>query len=341
MRGLVFGVLATILAASSVSPRRVPDVSNARLARGRYLTNLCECLVCHSPLQKGSDVPVSSRLGAGDIINEKQRKVAPNLTPDRETGIGSWSDAQLVRAIRSGVSHDGRQLSLAMPYDYLSVMTDEDMASVIAYLRSLPPIRNRLPKWIPTDAAEKPPEPLRSPLTPADIRRPVDRGAYLVRLARCGQCHTARPAGASKRHRRLDMEFGGGRRFSTAPPWDELNPDPAMAAGPEKGLRPSSGVGVVASANITSDPSGIAYYDEKIFVTTIRTGRVAGIRPLSRAMPWNRFRLLTNEDLGAIFSYLRSVPPVRHRVDNSDPPSWCPRCGRSHGLGELNSPVPR
>ena len=69
---------------------------------------------------------------------------------------------------------------------------------------------------------------------------------------------------------------------------------------------------------------------------TIRTGRVAGIRPLSYAMPWIRYRLLTDEDLGAIFAYLRSVKPVRHRVNNTEPPTWCPRCGRLHGLGALN-----
>jgi len=67
---------------------------------------------------------------------------------------------------------------------------------------------------------------------------------------------------------------------------------------------------------------------------TIRTGRVAGIRPLTHAMPWLMFRNLTDDDLRAIFEYLRSVPPVKHRVNNTDPPTWCARCGRLHGLGE-------
>ena len=296
--------------------------------------NLCECFACHSPLEEGEyETPVKGKLGAGDIIDEKQRKVAPNLTPDRATGAGSWSDAQLVRAIRNGVSHDGRQLSLAMPYDYYSRMTDEDVASVVAYLRSLPAVRNPLPKWIPTDVDERPPEPLRPPLTPAEIVRPVDRGAYLARLARCELCHTARPAGTSWRHRRLDMALGGGRRFSTTPFYDELDPDPATRVAPGGGPGTAA---VVVSPNITPDPSGIAFYDEEIFIKTIRTGRVAGIRPLSYAMPWIRYRLLTDEDLGAIFTYLRSVKPVQHRVNNTDPPTWCRRCGRLHGLGDLN-----
>jgi len=71
-------------------------------------------------------------------------------------------------------------------------------------------------------------------------------------------------------------------------------------------------------------------------VTTIRTGRVAGVRPLSSAMPWVFFRTMTDDDLKAIFAYLQTVPPVRHRVSNTDTPTFCPLCGRRHGLGELN-----
>jgi mono/diheme cytochrome c family protein len=297
---------------------------------------VADCFTCHSPLEKDEpERPVPSRLGAGDIINKKDRKVAPNLTPDRETGAGSWTDAEIVRAIRTGIGHDGRRLSLAMPYDYFSVMTDDDAAAVVAYLRTLPALRNPLPKWVPTDVAEGPPEPLRSPVTPDQVARPADRGGYLVRLARCGLCHTARPMGGTWRQRRLDMEFGGGRRFESTFFFDELDPDPATAAAPKASRAKTRAV--VVSPNITLDPSGIGFFDEAIFLQTIRTGRVAGIRPLSGAMPWHRLRLMTDDDLKAVFSFLQSVPPVKHRVNNADPPTWCPRCGRLHGLGELNS----
>jgi len=94
----------------------------------------------------------------------------------------------------------------------------------------------------------------------------------------------------------------------------------------------------VASANITQDPSGIPYYTEAIFIQTIRTGKVAGVRPLSAAMPWVFFRTMTDADLRDVFAYLRSVAAVQHRVNNADPPTWCPRCGRRHGLGEFNMP---
>ena len=309
-----------------------------QVARGRYLaTAICECLECHSPLEPGGlEIPVAGKLGAGDILDEKARQVAPNLTPDLETGAGRWTDEQFVRAIREGIGHDGRRLSQAMPYPYFSVLTDDDVRAIVAYFRSLPSVRNRLPRWIPSDAGEPPPEPLPPPATPGQIASPQGRGGYLVRLGRCARCHTPRPAKGSKRHRRLDLEFAGGRRFSTVPYFDELDPDPLLRAPPRPASKAAQAS--LASSNITADPSGIAYYDETIFIQTMRTGRVAGIRPLSGAMPWRAYGKLTDDDLRAVFSYLRSIPPVRHRVNNTDPATWCPRCGRVHGLGELNPP---
>lgn len=91
----------------------------------------------------------------------------------------------------------------------------------------------------------------------------------------------------------------------------------------------------VAAANLTPDPSGIAYYDETMFIGVLRTGRVGGVRELSYAMP-RRFRGLTDEDLKAVFAYLRTVPPVKHRVDNTEPPAYCKLCDRTHGAGALN-----
>jgi mono/diheme cytochrome c family protein len=308
-----------------------------RVARGRYLaTAICECLECHSPLEAGGrEIPVATKLGAGDILDAKQRQVAPNITPDLETGAGGWTDAQLVRAIREGISHDNRRLSQAMPYPYFSVLTDEDVGAIVAYLRSLPPVHNPLPKWIPPDAGEMPPEPLRPAATSAEIASPRARGGYLVRLGRCGRCHSPRPLTGTKRQRRLDMEFGGGRRFSTRPYFDELDPDPVLS-GPPAGAKAAS-LDALASPNITADPSGIGWYDESMFIQTIRSGRVGGVRALSGCMPWLAYRKLTDDDLAAIFEYLRSVPRVKHRVSNADPPTWCPRCGRLHGLGELNT----
>ena len=93
--------------------------------------------------------------------------------------------------------------------------------------------------------------------------------------------------------------------------------------------------GRVASANITPDPSGIPYYDEALFIQTMRTGYVKA-RELNQIMPWWHFRNLTDEDLKAIFGYLRTLKPVKHRVDNTEPPTLCKLCGSRHGLGDRN-----
>jgi mono/diheme cytochrome c family protein len=332
--------LAGVLAGTSPAAREgaaPPAYTAAAVARGRYLAHaVCECFECHSPLYDDDRVlPIPGKLGSGDVLNEKTHLVAPNITPDPETGAGRWTDEQLARAIRQGIGHDGRRLSVVMPYSTLSILTDDDVHAIIAYLRSLPPVRRSLPKWVHDRVGEPPADPPRAPATPDELATRRGRGAYLAHLARCVHCHTPRTDTGSEHTRRRDMEFGGGRRFETTRYFDELDADPVRTPDEAERLDPRS---FVTSPNITQDPSGIPYFDEALFIQTIRTGRVAGVRPLSRAMLWFEFRKLTDDDLGAIFEFLRSVPPVRHRVNNVDPPTYCPRCRRRHGLGELNTP---
>jgi hypothetical protein len=91
----------------------------------------------------------------------------------------------------------------------------------------------------------------------------------------------------------------------------------------------------VASLNLTPDPSGISYFDEKKFIEVIRSGSVSA-RPLATIIPWSYFRNLTDDDLKAIFAYLRTLKPVKHRVDNTEPPTYCRICRKKHGFGNLN-----
>jgi hypothetical protein len=91
----------------------------------------------------------------------------------------------------------------------------------------------------------------------------------------------------------------------------------------------------VTASNITPDPTGIPYYDEAIFVQTMRSGQI-GARLLDPVMPWSFYRNLTDDDLKAMFAYLRTLKPVKHAVDNVTPPTMCPICGGTHGLGDKN-----
>jgi mono/diheme cytochrome c family protein len=195
-----------------------------------------------------------------------------------------------------------------MPYWNLRYLTDEDLASIIVFLRSIPAVHHPLPE---RDLAEQPvtdwrPEVQPPALTP-DAPAGALRGEYLVHIASCTGCHTtADPQGRVV----PGMLFAGGRVFVR--PW-----------------------GTVASANLTRDPSGIGYYDEAQFIRTMRTGRV-GVRSLNRTMPYPLYGHLRDDDLKAIFAYLRTLPPVQHRVDNTEIPTICPKDKNPHGFGDRN-----
>lgn len=290
------------------------EATPARIDRGRYIVEgVAHCFQCHSEVdwEQPGGQPKPGKKGAGIEFAKYGMPwlVAPNITPDIETGSGTWTDDQLARAIREGIGHDGRRLFPLMPYIYFRQMSDEDLASVIVYLRSIEPVRSALPTTNvpePLRASLPAHQPIIEPVPAPDLSTPVARGKYLVTLGSCSSCHTPTKQGQPI----AQLAFAGGMSFEG--PWGE-----------------------VSTANITPDPSGIGYYDEELFIKTLRTGHV-GARQLSSIMPWGYFRNMTDEDLRAIFAYLRTLAPVRHRVDNTEAATACPVCGRQHGHGDMN-----
>jgi mono/diheme cytochrome c family protein len=219
-------------------------------------------------------------------------------------------------------------------------MTDEDATAIVSYLRSLQPIRRVLGPSAPPRRQHEKVQARVSPAQPGSLQSPIQRGAYLAQLGECVGCHT--PAKADGNPVR-ELTFGGGRRFRLEEGYgvEVSSFDPTfVSATAAEAAASSTSDRIVASANITQDPSGIPYYTEAVFIQTIRTGKVAGVRALSGAMPWVFFRTMTDADLRDVFAYLQSVPTVQHHVDNTDTPTWCPRCGRRHGLGEFNTASP-
>lgn len=298
---------------ASVTPLKFEPTA-ARLERGRYIVEgPAHCFQCHSEVnwEAPGAQPKPEKKGAGTPFIEDGMDwlVAPNITPDVETGAGSWTDAQFARAIREGIGHDGRRLFPMMPYMNFRQMSDEDLASVVVYIRSINPVRNKVPQTILPDALKgslPPHEPLTASVPGPDMSNPVERGKYLVTLGNCMSCHTPMRKGQFIE----ELAFGGGMAFKG--PWGE-----------------------VTSANITPDPSGISYYDEALFVKTLRTGQV-GARKLNSIMPWGYFRNMTDDDLKAIFAYLKTLPPVQHRIDNTEEATSCTVCGGRHGFGDKN-----
>lgn len=117
-------------------------------ARGAYLTGILGCGDCHTPGAMAGKPDMNRRLGGSDVgwqVPGLGVFVGPNLTPDRDTGLGRWTDAEIVAAIRTGMRPDGRQLAPVMPYMGYSQMTDADAAAIVAYLRTLKPVSATVP----------------------------------------------------------------------------------------------------------------------------------------------------------------------------------------------------
>ena len=297
-----------------------------RLARGKYLVEgLLQCYLCHSEpdFTRRPGRPMPGKRGGGFVfpnveveLPEPNSVVAANISPDPDYGAGRWKDADFVRALRQGIGHDGRTLYPLMPYAYFRNLSDEDLASVIVYERSIAPVHIERPKTMLTEEIKKTFQPL-PPVGHVPEPDRTDRvayGKYLVTAAHCDACHTP-----------LDEQFNPipGMHFAGGVPLTGYwGPDPKKLI-------------TVASMNLTPDPSGISYFDEKMFIDVIRTGTVKA-RQLSNVMPWAFFRNLSDDDLKAIFAYLRTLKPVQHRVDNTEPPRYCKLCRGKHGFGERN-----
>ena len=276
-----------------------------RVARGRYLAQgLLGCETCHSPKEwtkHGAPTVAGQEFGgqALTLPGFPGTLVASNITP---AFSAAWTDDQIARSIREGIGHDNRTIFPIMPYELYRHLSDDDVESVVVYLRSVAPVQNQLPQMkvnFPVNyLVRSAPEPVTQPVPGPNPNDSVARGKYLVSVG-CG-CHSV----VEK------LPYGGGEHLEG--PW-----------------------GSVTSANISPDPSGISYYDEATFIKTLRTGYV-GARPLSPIMPYGEFQNLSDDDLKAIFAYLRTVPPVKHRVDNTLPPTYCKQCKQKHGGGDQN-----
>jgi mono/diheme cytochrome c family protein len=318
---LVPGISLTIGWRPFIGPKSRPltsrhfEATPERLERGRYLfAGLTGCAACHSEhdlTQHGIPILPGAE-GAGEVMPFDGLPgliVAPNITPDPQTGAGNWTDDQIARAIREGIGHDGRALFPMMPYDVFKKMSDEDLASIVVYIRSLPPVHRELQKTeiiFPVKyLIRAAPQPVTGPVPSPDPADRLKYGEYLVNMGGCSFCHSPQVRGQVV----SGMRFAGGNLMK-------------------------GGWGQAATANLTPDSSGIGYYDEALFLQAMRTGYVKA-RKLSSIMPFGEYKNLKDDDLKMMFAYLRTVKPVKHRVDNSLP-TYCKLCRQTHGAGDQN-----
>lgn len=276
--------------ANAAAPRRAA----ADVARGKYVFGAAGGCGCHTET-KG---PVNA--GGRRYDGPFGTVYSTNITPDPETGIGRWTDEEVVTAIRAGRRPNGERLLPVHPYPVFNGMAAEDLRALVAYLRTLPPVRraNRprritvpffesvfLPAWL---AAFSPRE---RPPAAAPTGGP-DRGEYLVRaVAHCGECHTPRT---------LTMAPDTARFLAGTP------------NGPENSSVP----------NITPDrDTGIGTWSEQDIAWYLRTGNrpdgdvAGGLMGEVIQGTTAGYKDLTRDDLAAIARYLKSIPAVRNRVE--------------------------
>jgi mono/diheme cytochrome c family protein len=296
------GLAYLFLALPRTAPPAVLQVPRTpeRIARGEYLSrHVAGCSDCHGERdwtkysapqmrEREGHGGMAFRIGVGTLYG-------PNITPAR---LSTWTDGEVLRAMTSGVSKDGSPLFPLMPYDAYRQMSREDAESIIAFIRTLPAVARDVPRsqlnfpfnlLVRTMPSPAPPLPDKAP-------DPSDRlayGKYLTTIASCASCHTRMERGQPV----PGMAFAGGLKFTTR-----------------------SG-DVQYSANITPDQeTGIGRWTVEQFVARFKT--VADLDDAALAlngrknteMPWRDYGGMKTDDLAAIFTYLRTVPAVRHAV---------------------------
>lgn len=278
------------------------ELTPERIERGEYLANnVMVCMDCHSvrdwSLYSGPIMPGTLGAGGDEFTREMGfpgNFYAPNVTPYH---LADWTDGEIYRAITSGVDKNGVPLFPVMPYHAYGKADKTDIFAVIAYIRSLQPIEKDVPESnpdfpmslimhiIPQEAqhTERPPK-----------SDKLAYGEYVTTVSACADCHTPLEGGQPVN----EMRFAGGREFEMP-------------------------FGTLRAPNITPDmETGIGAWTEDVFVNQFRSydsihklDQVNWPREFNTLMPWNMYAGMKEEDLRAMYAYLRSLDPIRHKVD--------------------------
>ena len=272
-------------------PEPEPVLDPTQVARGAYVAALAGCKACHSPMKNGAADGTRPYAGGLEVkMPDGSVWRAPNITPDRASGIGRWSDTELVTAMRRGIAKDGTKLLPIMPYPYYHRMTDADAKAVVVFLRSQRPIYNAVER---SDVAAVAPVDLPEPVGNADDTTDPDaHGEYLATLMHCGQCHTPSDGPMA------NVVFAGGVELSR------------------------EGSGSVMSANITSDKvTGIGQWTEEQITAAIRTGKTPTGHVIEgpMAMYIEGWSTIEDADARALVRYIQSVQPANQDVPEAVP----------------------
>lgn len=275
---IVFGIALALLTS--------PALGETMVERGAYLVNsVMVCHNCHTPRgPQGLDLS-RALSGGSQVFDEPAFKVSgSNITPDQDTGIGKWSDAELKRFLVSGIRPDGTKVAPIMPTAFYTVLTGRDLDALTAYLRSVPSVRHEMPApeykialkpEVPTYAGKQASE--------QELSDKLARGRYLLTIAHCLECHT--PEGPSAVHDFAAASGKGGRTFRG--PWGES-----------------------VSPNITPDRAvGLGEWSDDEIKRAITQGIARDGHKLKPPMAYAAYASMTAQDLDAIVAFLRTLPP--------------------------------
>ena len=286
---------------SRPAPVMTAPTNPEAIERGRYLANhVAACVGCHSKIDESvsGEPVVAGMLGSGRDFGvwegAPMHLRASNLTPDKDNGIGGWTDGEIARAIREGVDKNGRPLFPQMPYlTYRDTLSDGEVLDIIAYLRTLKPVKNDpgmttvdFPVSMFVRAAPKPLDV--SPPPPPSPSDKLARGKWLLRTCSCNDCHDSVDG---KMQKLPGKALAGGMKFPL--------PD---------------GKGYAIASNITSDAAtGIGSYTDADIRRAIDEGKGKSGRTLS-VMPWSYYKGMTSEDKDALIMALREATAVANIV---------------------------
>lgn len=306
---LVGCMLAAFMVVIAASQSSLPNQTDL-VQHGEYIATIAGCTECHTNLKpefldptkltlpqiqtiafNSKDARDTSKLLAGGRLFDlgpAGKIYTRNLTPDVETGLGSWTDEQIKVAVRTGQTPSGRQLFPVMPYFTFNSMADADLDAVVAYLRSVPAVKNAVPaSTISTEGMK--PLPYTQGIAAPTATDKAARGEYIVRsISACTDCHT--PLDPATGAPLMDKFLAGGQPYEG--PW-----------------------GIVYGGNITPDKeTGIGNWTE----SQVKQAFVAGVDKNGRRlilMPWFAYSALTNEDADAVAYYLKNkLPAVKNEV---------------------------
>ncbi len=278
---LAFALGVAVMAAASA---QAADSKQALIKRGDYLVNtVMTCGNCHTPKGPQGDIMAKTFSGGLSWDEPPFKVTAPNITQDRETGIGKWSDADIKHLLRTGQRPDGVQIAMVMPTGFYDIITERDMNAIVAYLRTLKPIKNTVPAPVykmpqvhhAFPGGEK-------PYTEAMFSEKLKHGFYLATIAHCMECHT--PMGPRGREFATRLGTGG---FEFPGPW-----------------------GTSVSPNITSSKTkGVGAWTDAEIKRAITTGVDKDGKHLKPPMGYHYYAKMTDSDLNDLIAWLRTVPP--------------------------------